>query len=222
MTSTPTSKSQLQRTLTLALCAGVACALLLITVTGLSPLAAVDRVALALLALCVSLPLGAALSRCATTTRQAADHAAGALLAGATLGLLITGPEPALAMRTVLWCAGACLVGSSLGGITRGASVVVTLTWLGLCALPFVCGAAGSWQPQAEAYALAGCPWLGMSHDVTGVDPLHRSVVYLGQWSAISDRAPDGFASALQLWVAAALALSAYLLRSGMPLRARA
>lgn len=221
-TNSPPDQPHVGRGLGSALLAALACAVLLVGLTGLSPLAAVDRVALGLLALCISLPLGAALSRPATTSRQAASGAAAALAAGALLGLLTTGPDPALAVRAMLWCAAACLLGCALAGIARGAGVVATLTWLGLCAMPFACGATGSWQPQAEAFALAGCPWLGMSQDVTGVDPLHRSVMYLGQWSAISDRAPGGFATALQLWVAAALALSALLLRSGLPARAGA
>lgn len=187
----------------------------------LSPLAAADRPALALFAVCLSLPLGAALGRAARpclggAVRVAGVYGAAALLAGVLMAVATSGADPALLVRTASWCAAGCLLGASLQGVARGVGIVATLAWLGLCALPFICGSLGSWREVAEGYALQGCPWLGFSQDAFGGDPLRRSVIYLGKWSSLEDKPAFGLLSAAELWVAAALGLAAYLLRTGL------
>ena len=215
------------RALLLPAALGLGAGAALIAATGLSPLASSDRPALALIALCISLPLGAALRGLAPFSPRetgAADqtapakkvpdpfHAAiAALLAGLLLSMLATAPDPDLFARTASWCAGAALLGQALGSITGGAPV--TLLWLALCAGPFAAGFMGSWQNAAELYAMQGCPWLGFSQDALGGDPLRKPVLYLGQWSTLSDQPALGLLTAAELWAMAALALAASMLR---------
>jgi hypothetical protein len=202
----------------------------LIAASGLSPLAAADRPALALFAVCLSLPLGAALGSFASDSqaknvpdplRLRGNRAIGALLCGALPALFLTGPDPAFFVRTASWCAAGCLLGAALAGLARGVGLLASMGWLSLCGLPFFCDKLGGWSGTAEMYALQGCPWLGFSLDAIGGDPLRRSVIYLGQWSSLGDQPSIGLLTAAELWGAAALALAASLLRAVAPLGAR-
>lgn len=197
----------------------------------LSPLAAADRPALALMAVCLSLPLGAALGSLAADSpakkgpdplRRQGNLAFAALLCGALLALFLTGPDPAFFARTASWCAAGSLLGAALAGLARGAGLLASMGWLAMCGLPFFCDKLGGWSGTAEIYALQGCPWLGFSLDAIGGDPLRRSVIYLGQWSSLGDQPSMGLLTAAELWGAAALALAASLLRAVAPLGARA
>jgi hypothetical protein len=203
-----------------ALGLSVAAALVLCLASGLWPLAAVDRQALALFALCLALPLGAALGRVQGTPRDAGTRAAAGLLAGLVLATLLTLPDPALWVRTASWCAAAALLGCAVGGLAGAAGMAATLGWLGLCGLPFFCGRLGALAPAAESLALWGCPWLGFSADALGGDPLRRPVIYLGQWSSLGDKPALGLLQAWHLWFMAALALCAALARAALPARA--
>lgn len=198
---------------------GSVVALFLCFAGGLSPLAAADRPALALFALCAAFPVGAMLGRLETTRRAAGARAAAGLVGGLALALVVSLPDPALAVRTASWCAAAALLGCALAGLGRGLGMAALLAWLGLCGLPFFCGSLGTWRQAAESVALAACPWLGFSADALGGDPLRRQVIYLGQWSSLGDEPATGLLQAWQLWVAAALALVAALVRPALGAR---
>lgn len=189
-------------------------------IAGLSPLAAADRPALALFALCLSLPLGVALARPEADVRAAGGRAGAALVAGVLLAMTVSIGDFALLLRTASWCAAGALLGAMLGGLARGTGAAATMAWLVLCGLPFFGGELGAWRALAEDYAMQGCPWLGFSQDAMGGDPLRRSVMYLGQWSSLGDKPAFGLLNAAELWAAAALALAANLLRSGLPRQA--
>lgn len=204
-----------------ALAAAAAAAL--IFGAGLSPLAAADRPALALFAVCLCVPLGAAMAQVPQEgMRRAGTRAMGALLAGTLLALLTTGPDPSLLVRTASWSAAGCLLGAMLAGMMPGAGVLLTLAWLAFCGLPFFCDKLGSFSDAAAMYALQGCPWLGFSQDAFGGDPLRKPVFYLGQWSPLADEPSMGLLTAGQVWVASALALAAALLRAVAPGQSRA
>lgn len=194
--------------------AGIALCLL----AGLSPLAAADRPALSLLAVCISLPLGAVLAGpAARDTRQAGTDALCALAAGVLLGMVPAVGDPSLAMRCASWCSAGALTGFALGSVSRIAGLAATLGWLLLCGLPFLCGSLGAWVDIAEDWALQGCPWLGFAKDALEPDPLRLPVLYLGRWSSLTDQPALGLLSAAELWFAGLLALAAALLRAGLP-----
>lgn len=203
MTKTLTSR--------LALVAGgtVAASLLLAFGAGLQPLAAADRPALALMAVTLSLPLGAFVSGRATTLRDAGERAGASLLAGVLLAACFTLFEPALFARTAVWCGAAALLGGSLGALHTLAGFVAALGWLLLCGLPFFVEKLPGdlWRD----YALHGCPWLGFSQDAFGGDPLRRSVLYLGHWSELRDEPAFNLLRAHTLWLTGALTLAATL-----------
>jgi len=202
-----------------AAAAGVCTGAALCLLGGLSPLAAADRPALALWAVCASLPLGAALGTAEPDAGKAGLRAGAALVAGAMLALVATVGDAGLLWRTASWCGAAALIGATLAGVARAGGVLATLIWLALCGLPFFCGKLGEYSTLAEGYALQVCPWLGFSHDALGGDPLRRTVIYLGQWSSLGDKPAFGLLAAAELWLAALLALAANLLRAGLPKR---
>lgn len=199
--------------------AGAAPALLLCLLLGLSPLAAADREALALAAVSISLPLGAAVAWPARGTRQAGNVALAALAAGGTLALLLAFGDPTLLLRLGIWCAAAALLGAAVASMARNQwlGVATAALWLFLCGLPFFCDRMGPLSSRMEDWALQGCPWLGFAQDALDTDPLRRPVMYLGKWSPLSDSPAGELLTAGTLWVAAALAFAALVVRAGLP-----
>lgn len=211
-----TAKNSGLRVIVPGLVLGAAVALLLCMAGGLSPLAALDRPALALWALCAALPMGAALGRPGLGVHSAGLHCASALAAGVVLATLVTLGDPALWLRAASWCGAAALVGGALATVARGGGMVACVLWLALCALPFFSGKLGSMSEPAKEWALHGCPWLGFAKDALDPDPLRLPVLYLGQWSSLSDQPALGLLSAAELWLAGLLSLAAALLRAGV------
>jgi hypothetical protein len=196
-------------------------ALVIALLAWLSPLAAADRPVLALLALTISLPLGAAvmsLSRLRQAGRpphgqarrppHASDSGLRALAAAAVLTLVLCGAEPALWARALSWCMAAALIGASATALWRPLGFAAALAWLGLNGLPFFYHR----LPLAlEGTALRATPWLGFSQDAFGGDPLRHPVIYMGQWSELTSLPAAGLLSAPALWVGALAALVAAL-----------
>jgi hypothetical protein len=190
---------------------GLGAATLICLAAWLSPLAAQDRPALALIAIAVALPLGAAAG---ATGLSAASLAARGLAAGFALATMLTVFTFELWTHAVLWCCAAALIGSALAGFGRVAAVAAAAGWLMLCGLPFFYDSMPVLRGTAADWALTGCPWLGFSHSAIGGDPLRRPVLYLGQLSGLSDQPVYGLLTAGTLWIAAALAWSAHVVKS--------
>lgn len=211
-----TAKNSGARVIGWGVALGAVIALLLCLAGGLNPLSAQDRPALALWSLCAALPMGAALGRPGLGARAAGLHCASGLAAGVTLATLVSLGDPALWVRTASWCAAAALIGAALATVARGGGMVACVLWLLLCALPFFSGKLGSMSESAGGWALHGCPWLGFAKDALDPDPLRLPVLYLGQWSSLSDQPALGLLSAAELWLAGLLSLVAALLRAGL------
>lgn len=199
--------------------AGMAAALLVCALLGLSPFAAADREALALAGVSIALPLGVIVAWPARAARQASNVALAALSAGGTLALGMAFGDVALLLRLAVWCAAAALLGAALAALSRNQwpGLAAAGLWLFLCGLPFFCGRMGPLTSRMEDWALQGCPWLGFAQDALDTDPLRRPVLYLGKWSPLSDSPAGEFLTAGTLWVAAALAYAALLARAGLP-----
>ncbi len=206
----------------LALVAGgtAAASLLLAFGAGLQPLAAADRPALALIAVTLSLPLGAFVSGRANSLRDAGERAGASMLAGVLLAACFTLFEPALFLRTAIWCGAGALLGGSLGALHLAAGITAVIGWLLLCGLPFFVEKLPGhlWRD----YALHGCPWLGFSQDAFGGDPLRRSVLYLGHWSELRDEPAFNLLRAHTLWLTGTLTLAAALLHAATTPRKQA
>lgn len=203
--------------------AGLGLGVVLLGAMRLSPLAALDRRALGLIALSLALPVGAMLAFAPANLRQAGLPAFRALACALTLSLSCAIADPRMAAALVLWLAPAMLIGACLGSLdSRGATgLIAAALWLALCALPFffhifegtACG------PGARQWALQGCPWLGfaqanLSMDPSRpLDPLRQDILYMGHWSALSDEPAGGLLSTATLWWMAVLALAAALAR---------
>jgi hypothetical protein len=197
--------------------AGAAAGAALCLASWLSPLAAADRPALALLGTLVALPLGAMCSRRADSLAQFRRSAMAALAAAVCAALVLTALEPSLAIRALAWFLPAALLGAAAAATRPAAAVSATLAWLALCGLPFCYDAMPNWV-SLERWAVSGSPWLGFSHDALGGDPLRRSIIYFGRLSGLTDHPAAGFLSAGTLWIAAALALTIGAITHG-PLR---
>lgn len=135
------------------------------------------------------------------------------MLAGALFAACFTLAEPALFVRTAVWCMAASLIGGALASMHHAAGVAATCLWLLACGLPFFFEKlpGEGWRD----YALYGCPWLGFSQDALGGDPLRRSVLYLGHWTELSDEPAINLMRAETLWLTGALTLAAALLHAG-------
>lgn len=199
--------------------AGASVALLASAGMWLSPLDAGDRNVLALVAVCLSVPLGVI---AAGETRAPLSAALAGLCAALSMVTLLAIYEPALWFRALVWCAAGALIGASLRAQHRALGAAAAVFWLALCGLPFYAGSVPLIGETAMTWAHGGCPWLGFSQDALGGDPLRRQVIYLGQLSVLTDEPAYGLLSAGTLWVAAALSLATLLARqwSLAPLKA--
>ncbi|MCC7507865.1 MAG: hypothetical protein IT464_00650 [Planctomycetes bacterium] len=189
--------------------------------TWLSPLAAIDRAALALIAVTLSMPLGVVAVGPADNLRDAVRRALCAMTACAAFVTVLAVAEPALWFRALVWCLPAALIGGSLAALGRVLGVAAAFGWLALCGLPFYFDAMPVLRDTASNWALSGCPWLGFSQDVLGGDPLRRPVLYLGRMSGLSDRPVGDLLGAGTLWLAGALSLATLMARCGVRRPAR-
>lgn len=195
---------------------GVAGGVLVAAATWLSPLAAIDRATLALIAVTLSVPLGVMASGPVDNLRDAVRRALCALAACTAFVTVLALAEPALWFRTLVWCLPAALIGGSLAAFGRAFGVAAAFGWLALCGLPFFFDSMPVLRETAGNWALSGCPWLGFSQDVLGSDPLRRPVMYLGRMSALSDKPVSDLLGAGTLWLAAALTLATLMARCGL------
>jgi hypothetical protein len=193
---------------------GGATGVLVCLAAWLSPLAADDRPVLALFAVTLSLPLGCGVARAALSMREAGRVGISTLVAALTLAASVSLLEPALFARTASWCVAAALLGACLGSASRVAGVGATCFWLFLCGLPFFFQRLPFFRETLETWALQGCPWLGFSADAFGGDPLRRPVIYLGQWTGLSDSTSLGVLQAETLWLAAVPAFASLIVTS--------
>jgi len=184
--------------------------------TGLSPFSKVDRSALVLLAITVALPLGVLVSARAESKKEVLANGQRALIAGLILALTVAVGDPAMALKTAMWTVPAALIGGGISGAIRAKWVGLPLVagWLLLCGMPFLYETSSA----AEWLTLNGTPWLGMSLDVVGGDPLRREVMYMGEKSPIIDQPAQALMGSGSLWLAAlvatiALAIKARLIR---------
>jgi hypothetical protein len=210
----PKTNSTTSRELGIGAIYGVGAGIVVCAATWLSPLAAADRSALALIGVSLSLPLGALSATRPSGLRECAPATLRALTAGATFAAILTIAEPALWARALLWCCPAALIGAALAGMHRAAGVVASVLWLILGGLPFFYGSTPLPDSTAETWALSGAPWLGFSQDAFGGDPLRRPVLYMGRWSDLTDKPAAGLLTAGTLWIAAALSLAALMLQA--------
>jgi hypothetical protein len=197
-----------------ALCGAAAGAVICVG-AWLSPLASIDRSALALIGVCLALPLGAMCGNPAATPRDSTLIALRALAAAVALATVLTIAEPELWFRTMVWCCAASLIGAAATGMWLGAGLAASVAWLGLCGLPFYYDALPVFRDTAEGWALGGSPWLGFSQDAFGGDPLRRPVMYLGRMSELTDKPAGGLLSAGTLWIAGVLAQATLMLKTG-------
>jgi hypothetical protein len=195
---------------------GVGAGVVVCAAAWLSPLAAADRSALALIGVSLSLPLGALSATRPSGLSEYAPATIRALTAGAAFAAILTIADPALWARTLLWCCPAALIGAAVSGMYRAAGVVTSVLWLALGGLPFFYGSAPLPDHTAETWALSGAPWLGFSQDAFGGDPLRRPVLYMGRWSELTDKPAAGLLTAGTLWIAAALSLAALMLQAAL------
>ena len=181
---------------------GTGVATLLIVGAWLSPLAASDRPTLALLSVTISLPLGSVVGRPTRGLRDAGGLGVSAVVAALTLASSVSIFEPDLWIRTCSWCVAGALVGLSCQSIVRGGGIAATALWLFLCGLPFFYDKIPWYTDTLQHWALEGCPWIGFSADAIGGDPLRRSIIYLGHWTALGDEPVAGSLKAGTLWLA--------------------
>ncbi|MHC4841269.1 MAG: hypothetical protein ACYTDT_10005 [Planctomycetota bacterium] len=186
---------------------GVACGLLLCLVTGLSPFSSVDRSALVLLAITVALPLGC-ISR---TSGESLANGQRAAITGLFLALTVSAGDPWLGLLTALWIVPVTLFGAAALGATgqRWVGMPLSAGWILLCGLPFL------YQTSELAgwFALHLNPWLGMSMDVVGGDPLRREVIYMGEKSPLIDAPAQALMGSGVLWLFALSATVALVIR---------
>jgi len=193
---------------------GVGAGLLLCLGAWLSPLAASDRPALALLAVTVSLPLGCVVARRPAGIRDAGAVGLSGIVAALALAAVVSLADPALFVRTASWCLAAGLIGVGTASTVRGAGVFATAFWLLLCALPFMFDKMPVLQQTAESWAMQGCPWLGFAQDALGGDPLRRPVLYLGHWSGLSSHTSMNLLQVSTLWLTAVPAFASLIVSS--------
>lgn len=203
----PTTISTTSKAVGIGAAFGAGAALLVCAAAWLSPLAAADRPVLALMAVTLALPLGAAASARGVTTGEGLLR--GAFAAG-VFATLLTMFTPAIWIAALLWCVPAALIGAALAGISRTLAMAAALIWLMLGGLPFFFESVPVFQATFADWAISGCPWLGFSQDAFGGDPLRRGVIYLGQLSGLTDQPAEGFLTAGPLWIAATLAAIAH------------
>lgn len=188
--------------------------LLLCLAAWLSPLAAADRPALALLAVTISLPLGCAVACRPISMRDAGAVGMRGVVACVALAAFVSLPEPALFIRTASWCLAAGLIGLAFSSVLREVGVATTAFWFLLCALPFCYDKLPVHQATAESWAMQGCPWLGFAQDAFGGDPLRRPVLYLGHWTGLSSQTSMSLLHVSTLWLAAVPAFAGMILTS--------
>lgn len=193
---------------------GVVAAVIVIAGAWLSPLAAGDRPALALLAVTLSVPLGAVAGRASTGLRDAGGIAAGAIVAALVFASVLTVFQPALWLRTGSWCVAGVLIGACLQSTVRGGGLFASSMWLFLCGLPFFYDKLPWYTETFRHWALEGSPWIGFSYDAIGGDPLRRSIIYMGHWTELGDAPVAGALTAGTLWLTALFTLAGLLATS--------
>lgn len=189
----PTTKNSLLR----GVVASATTVVVLIVASGLSPLSAGDRPALALIAVTLSVLVGGFAARPTKSLRDASNVALAGVLSGLVLSLVVVF-EPSLWIRTASWCVAGALAAACVGSWFRGAWFVVLGGWVFLNGLPFFYEYLGreTWQD----IALTWSPWLGFSQDAFSLDPLRRSILYMGHWSDLTTLPPANLFSASNLW----------------------
>ena len=213
-TTSTTSSFRLEAIRGLAFGAGTGTFLCL--VGWLSPLAAGDRPALALLAATLSLPLGCLVARHPSSVREAGGIGIRAVVAALALSIVVSLPEPQLWVRVASWCLASCLLGAAVGSSIRGAGPVATCVWLFLCGLPFFFQHLPVFRETAEEWALHACPWLGFSMDAFGGDPLRRPLIYMGHWTELTGATSLRMLQVSTLWFAAVLTLASLIVSSSI------
>jgi len=195
---------------------GAGAAVLVCLGTWLSPLAAADRPALALVAVTLSLPLGCVVGRRTRGVRDAGGIGMAAVVAALALSGGVSLGEPALFLRTASWCLAAGVLGAALSSMTRGAGIAAACVWLFLCGLPFFYQHLPAFRETGESWAVNGCPWLGFSMDAFGGDPLRRTVIYMGQWTELTGATSLSMLRASTLWLAAVPAFASLIFASAI------
>lgn len=213
-TTSMTSDFPLGRDALIGAAWGVGAGVLMCLGAWLSPLAAADRPALALLAVTISLPLGCAVARRPEGIRDAGAVGLRGIVAALAMTAVVSIADPALFLRTGSWCLASALIGLAFASTLRGAGVVATAFWLLLCALPFCYDKLPVLQETAETWAMQGCPWLGFSQDAFGGDPLRLQVLYMGHWSELSNLTSLSLLRVSTLWLAAVPAFAGMILAS--------
>ncbi|MCC6573674.1 MAG: hypothetical protein IT462_07775 [Planctomycetes bacterium] len=219
----PTTDYALWKQLVVGAATGAIIGAVLLVATTLSPLAALDRRALALVCVSLAVPVGAMLAFAPANLRQAGLPAFRALAGGLALALVVVAADPRLALALALWLCPAMMIGASLGSLDkRGiAGLIAAGCWLALCAAPFFFQVFEdtSYGVGSRWWALQGCPWLGFAQSHLSLDPsrpldpLRQDIIYMGHWSKLTDMPANGLLSSGTLWVLAALALAAALVR---------
>ncbi len=201
---TTNSTHNLHKTALAGLIWGLAVGVGICLLTGLSPFSKVDRSALVLLAITVALPLGVLVCAQAKSKNEVLANGQRALIAGLVLALTVAAGDPVMALKTAMWTIPAALIGGGLSGAIEAKWVGLPLVagWLLLCGMPFLYET----SPTAEWLTLNGTPWLGMSLDVVGGDPLRREVMYMGEKSPIIDQPVQALMGNGTLWLAALVA----------------
>lgn len=221
MTTSTTSNEALGRSALLGGVWGAGAGVFLCVAAWLSPLAASDRPALALLAVTVSLPLGCLIARRAVGPREASAVGLRGIVAALSLAGVVSLADPVLFLRTASWCLAAVLIGLAFTSVSRGFGVLTVAGWLLLCALPFVYDRLPLMEETAEAWAMQACPWLGFAQDAIGGDPLRRPVLYLGHWTELSNQTSISLMNAAALWLTAVPGFAAMIVASGVPPEAK-
>lgn len=195
----------------------------LLAVTSLSPLAALDRRALALIALTLALPLGVMMSLTPTALRQAGLPAFRAIACALTLAMVLGAGDVGMAGALTLWLCPAMVIGASLGSLDRRGLTGAAAAggWLVLCAAPFFYQVFEGTMLEGgiRLWALQGCPWLGFAQAHLSLDPsrpldpLRQDIIYMGHWSGLTDMPASDLLAPKTLWWLATLALAAALVR---------
>lgn len=168
--------------------------------------------ALGLIALTLSLPLGAA---CGGMGRAALLRGLCAGV-GLALGCVASG---GFLIQACSWFGAAALLGAALAGLSRKAIVPASLGWLALCALPFFFERLEALPlgSHAREWSAQESPWLGFAQHVFEADPLHKTFLYFNQLSALSSATSIDPIDASRLWGLALIAMVGALFRAGKP-----
>ncbi|MDC1141560.1 hypothetical protein OAU50_00585 [Planctomycetota bacterium] len=191
---------------------GVGVGLALCLLTGLSPFSQVDRNALALLAITVSVLLGVLTVTTKDIRTNPIANGRRGVIAGLALALVIALGDPMFALTAALWIVPASLIGAATVTAIgwRWFGVPIVACWILLCGLPFLYETS-----EAAGWIALHCnPWLGMSFDVVGGNPLTRDVIYMGEKSRLIDEPAQALMTSASLWLVAFVSTGALAIRS--------